>query len=174
MAPEEVAALLNHAATFDERLDRVLSGDAQAMAKLIGAWVEALRNVPPMAERVHWDASIAVRRYYEQHGDDRSARYHPIQPRDILSAWGKYRSESLDRHIDPEPTTDPDDWNAYLTELRAARTAVATGRATPARGRKQLEGAKRIAYASPAHVEAMSAKMRRDIALVRAGAQTSR
>jgi hypothetical protein len=119
---------------------------------------------------VRWDVAVAVRRFYEQSGGDRSARYHPVQPRDILSAWGRCRTELLERHVDPTPVADPDDVGAYLRELRAGRAAVAAGYVSPG-GLRQLAGIKEgRPCASTSAV--VSARIRRDIALARAGAET--
>ena len=170
MTPEEVAAVLNYTAGVDERLERALSGDAYVAARLIATWTDALRDVPATVESVKWDVAEVVRRYYAQSGGDRSAQYHPVQPRDILAAWGRARTELLDRHVDPTPTADPDDVDAYLRELRAGRAAVATGRVSPS-GLRQVTGTG-VRSACSSRSDALCGRIRRDIALARAGVET--
>ncbi|MFK0253343.1 hypothetical protein [Streptomyces sp. NPDC090445] len=135
MELQEVAALLNHAGTFDSRLRRLMSTPQQA-AELIRPWSDALAVVPAVLGSVRWDAAHAVDRFYEQQGGDRTAQYRSVEPTDILRAWSPRRVELLQRHIDPVPIADPDDTVAYLAELRAVRRSVAAGLIPPVEQRQ--------------------------------------
>ncbi|MEU1674072.1 hypothetical protein ABZ752_18890 [Streptomyces roseifaciens] len=135
MEARHVAALLNFAATLDSRVRRIMATDEQAAAT-IRTWAQALADIPAVAEAADWDASRAVRRYYEQRGGDRSAQFRAIEPADLLAAWTPHRAELMNRHTDPLPTADPDDPAAWRAELVGNRTAVATGQAAPSTHRQ--------------------------------------
>ncbi|WP_372407553.1 hypothetical protein [Streptomyces luteireticuli] len=141
MDRQHVAALLNLCATVDSRVRRAMATEEQA-AETIRSWTDALVHVPAEASAVKWDACHAVRRYYEQHGGDRSAQFRPIEPADILAAWAPHRAELMNRHVDPAPAADPDDVHAYQAELRATRAAVVAGEVAPA-GQRQLSSHRR-------------------------------
>jgi hypothetical protein len=137
MDRREVAALLNYAGTLDSRLGRAVA-DQQRAAQTIGRWATALADIPATTPG-GWDATRAVRRYYEQHGGDQSARYRAVEPHDVLAAWVPHRAELLARHTDPVPEADPSDVAAYRAELAATRAAVATGQAPPVEYRAVLD-----------------------------------
>ncbi len=139
MEPRHVAALLNYAATLDSRVRRIMATDEQA-ATTIRTWTQALADIPATAEAADWDASRAVRRYYEQHGGDRSAQFRAIEPADLLAAWAPHRAELMRRHTDPLPRVDPDDVEAWRAELLGTRAAVATGNASPSTHRELTSG----------------------------------
>ncbi|MEV5509029.1 zinc finger domain-containing protein [Streptomyces orinoci] len=139
MEPRHVAALLNYAATLDSRIRRIMATDEQAAAT-IRTWATALTDVPAMAETAGWDASRAVRRYYEQANGDRSAQFRPIEPADLLAAWAPHRAELMNRHTDPLPSVDPDNVEQWRAELVGTRAAVATGQAAPSTHRELTSG----------------------------------
>lgn len=167
MTPEHVAALLHYAATVDDRMQRMMATDQQAAA-LIRAWADALRDVPETLAAVRWDAAIAARRFYEQRGGDRSAKFHAIRPGDILAAWTSHRSELMNRHVDPTPAADPDDVAAYLNELRATRVAVASGRLAPSGQRRLMGSGSDPRSACAGTGGAIPAQIRRELAQSRA------
>lgn len=135
MEARHVAALLNYAATLDSRIRRIMATDEQAAAT-IRTWAQALVGIPAVAEAADWDASRAVRRYYEQRGGDRSAQFRPLEPADLLAAWAPHRAELMNRHTDPLPATDPDNVEQWRAELLGNRAAVATGQAAPSTHRQ--------------------------------------
>ncbi|MER5785782.1 hypothetical protein ABT104_29305 [Streptomyces mobaraensis] len=139
MNARQIAALLSYAATLDSRVRRIMATDEQAAAT-IRTWAQALADVPAVAEAAGWDASRAVRRYYEQTDGDRSAQFRPIEPADLLAAWAPHRAELMNRHTDPLPAADPDDVTAWRAELVGTRAAVATGSSAPS-GNRQLTSA---------------------------------
>lgn len=145
MNEQQIAALLAFAGTLDSRVRRALA-DPQQAARTIGEWTAAVTDVPATMPVVAWDAARATRRYYEQHGGDRSAQFRPIEPHDLLAAWGPYRAELMNRHTDPVPAADPDDPAAWRAELLGTRAAVATGHAAPAQYRAEIDlgGQKRL------------------------------
>lgn len=51
---------------------------------------------------------------------------------EIVTSIRRARSDRMARHTDPTPHADPDNVAAYQAELRATRTAVATGQMQPA------------------------------------------
>lgn len=146
MTPDQTAALLGLVATLDRRIQRAMA-DAHQAARTIGEWNEATVHIPAVTEDGTWDAAHCVRRYYEQHRGDHTARYFEYQPHHLLAAWAEYRQARMQRHTDPLPTADPDDVTAYQAELRAARQAVATGQAAPHEYRAELDpvGRQRLA-----------------------------
>ncbi|RLU85870.1 hypothetical protein CTZ27_26240 [Streptomyces griseocarneus] len=131
MIDREITALLAYAAKLDSRVRRTLDTPEQA-ARTIGDWTSALAHVPATAPDVSWDASHAIRRYYEQRDGDRSATYRAVEPYVVLTAWSTKAGDLLDRHTDPIPAVDPDDPRAYRAELAVTRAAVAAGRIPPA------------------------------------------
>ncbi|WHM37558.1 hypothetical protein [Streptomyces sp. BPTC-684] len=169
MNHENVAALLHHAAGLDSRMHRAVVTDQQA-ATLIRTWTDALRDIPAVVESVRWDAAVAVRRFYDQAGGDRSAKFHAIQPSDIRAAWSPHRAELMNRHVDPTPAADPDDVAAYLSELRATRAAVASGRTAPSGQRQLAPAVSDPVVGCSAAGPAVPAQIRRELARVREGA----
>ncbi|MFJ7902394.1 hypothetical protein ACIQ6V_18190 [Streptomyces sp. NPDC096198] len=146
MNEQQIAALLAFAGTLDSRVRRVLA-DPQQAARTIAEWTAAVADVPATMPDVAWDAARATRRYYEQRGGDRSSQYRPIEPHDLLAAWGPFRAELMNRHTDPVPSADPDDPAAWRAELLGTRAAVAAGHAAPAQYRNEIDrnGQKRLA-----------------------------
>ncbi|MCX5445982.1 zinc finger domain-containing protein [Streptomyces nigrescens] len=140
MDSKHIAALLNYAATVDSRIRRTMANDQQA-AVTIQTWATALADVPATADETGWNAAHAMRRYYEQHGGDRSAQFHAIEPHHLLAAWAIHRGELMDRHTDPLPAADPDDTTAYRAEIIGTRAAVATGQAPPGNCRAAIDSA---------------------------------
>ncbi|MFI0906788.1 hypothetical protein ACH4TE_25180 [Streptomyces sioyaensis] len=151
MDTKHIAALLNYAATVDSRIRRTMA-DNQRAAATLRTWAEALVDVPATADEAGWNAAHAVRRYYEQHGDDRSARFRAVEPHDLLAAWAGHRAELMNRHTDPVPAADPDDVAAYRAEIVGTRTAVATGQQRPTAYRA-------IAPAEQQHLAAVTAAL---------------
>ncbi|WKU45992.1 hypothetical protein Q3V23_19070 [Streptomyces sp. VNUA116] len=135
MEARHVAALLNFAATLDSRVRRIMATNEQAAAT-IRAWAQALADIPAVAEAAGWDASRAVRRYYEQRNGDRSAQFRAIEPADLLAAWAPHLAELMNRHSDPLPSADPDNPAAWRAELLGTRAAVATGNSAPSTHRQ--------------------------------------
>ncbi|MFE3220257.1 hypothetical protein [Streptomyces antimycoticus] len=150
MNSQQIAAVLYHAAQFDSRVRRAMNNPQQA-AETLEDWTDALAHVPATRAEVRWDVAHAVRGYYEQQRENRSAQYRAIEPGDITAAWAPFRRELMNRHTDPVPDADPDDVAAYLTALRASRHAVATGQLAPAQYRAALVAA------SPSPTEAIAA-----------------
>ncbi|MFE1731689.1 hypothetical protein ACFW6X_16230 [Streptomyces bacillaris] len=172
MNEQQIAALLAFAGTLDSRVRRALA-DPQQSARTISEWTAAVADVPATMSDVGWDAARATRRYYEQRGGDRSAQFRPIEPHDLLAAWGPYRTELMNRHTDPVPNVDPDNVAAWRAELLGTRAAVATGHTAPAQYRAEIDhgGQKRLAALMsgvgtgprrymPAHVAAELARFR--------------
>ncbi|MFD9879972.1 hypothetical protein ACFWZT_00720 [Streptomyces alboflavus] len=145
MIDNHIAALLAFAGRLDSRVRRALA-DPQRSARTIADWTTALADVPATLVDTGWDASHAVRRYYEQHGGDRSAQFRPVEPHDVLAAWAPHRAELMTRHTDPVPAADPDDPAAWRAELLGTRAAVATGHTPPAEYRAEINtgGQKRL------------------------------
>ncbi|MDT3395573.1 hypothetical protein RKE29_02725 [Streptomyces sp. B1866] len=146
MIDREIAALLAYAGRLDSRIRRTLADPRQA-ARTIEEWTGALADLPATRPEVGWDVAHAVRRYYEQHGGNRSAQYRAIEPHDVLATWAPYRAELMNRHTDPLPDADPDDPAAWRAELLATRAAVATGHTPPVQYRPALDpaGQQRVA-----------------------------
>ncbi|MFJ1782911.1 hypothetical protein ACIOML_01210 [Streptomyces anulatus] len=146
MNEQQIAALLAFAGTLDSRVRRALA-DPQQSARTIAEWTAAVADVPATMSEVGWDAARATRRYYEQQGGNRSSQYRPIEPHDLLAAWGPLRAELMNRHTDPVPDVDPDNVAAWRDELLGTRTAVALGHAAPAQYRAVINpaGQKRLA-----------------------------
>lgn len=146
MNEQQIAALLAFAGTLDSRVRRALA-DPQQSARTIVEWTAAVADVPATMPDVAWDAARATRRYYEQQGGNRSSQFRPIEPHDLLAAWGPHRAELMNRHTDPVPSADPDDPAAWRAELLGTRAAVATGHAAPAHYRAEIDhgGQKRLA-----------------------------
>lgn len=146
MIDSHIAALLAYAGRLDSRVRRSLA-DPQQSARTIADWTAALADVPATLPDTGWDASQAVRRYYEQRGADRSAQFRPVEPHDVLAAWAPHRAELMNRHTDPVPSADPDDPAAWREELLGTRAAVATGHTPPAQYRAEIDaaGQKRLA-----------------------------
>lgn len=146
MIDQHIAALLAYASRLDSRVRRSLA-DPQQSAHTIADWTAALADVPATLPDTGWDASQAVRRYYEQRGGDRSAQFRPVEPHDVLAAWAPHRAELMNRHTDPVPAADPDDPTAWREELLGTRAAVATGHTPPAQYRAEINpaGQKRLA-----------------------------
>lgn len=146
MNEQQIAALLAFAGTLDSRVRRALA-DPQQAARTISEWTAAVADVPATMPATGWDAARATRRYYEQRGGDRSSQYRPIEPHDLLAAWGPHRTELMNRHTDPVPSADPDDPAAWRAELLGTRAAVATGHTAPAQYRAEIDhgGQKRLA-----------------------------
>ncbi|MEV5567581.1 hypothetical protein AB0L54_32705 [Streptomyces sp. NPDC052196] len=146
MIDNQIAALLAFAGRLDSRVRRALA-DPQQSARTIADWTAALADVPATLPDTGWDASQAVRRYYEQRGGDRSAQFRPVEPHDVLAAWAPHRADLMNRHTDPLPDVDPDDTAAWREELLGARSAVAHGHTPPAQYRAEINpaGQKRLA-----------------------------
>ncbi|MCX4818380.1 hypothetical protein OG883_00340 [Streptomyces sp. NBC_01142] len=146
MTPEQIAALLAFAGTLDSRVRRALA-DPQQSARTISEWTAAVADVPATMPATGWDAARATRRYYEQQGGNKSSQYRPIEPHDLLAAWGPHRAEVMARHTDPVPAADPDNPAAWREELLGTRASVARGHAAPAQYRAEINqaGQKRLA-----------------------------
>ncbi|MFD9863489.1 zinc finger domain-containing protein [Streptomyces alboflavus] len=146
MTDEQIAALLSFARPHDSRVRRALA-DPQQSARTIAEWTRVLADVPAVLPEVRWDASHAVRRYYERRGGDLSAQFRAIEPHDVLAAWAAHRAELMQRHTDPVPAADPDDTQAWREELLGTRAAVAHGQQPPAQHRHEINpaGQKRLA-----------------------------
>ncbi|GGY65509.1 zinc finger domain-containing protein [Streptomyces xanthochromogenes] len=146
MIDNHIAALLAFAGRLDSRVRRALA-DPQQSARTIADWTAALADVPTTLPDTGWDASQAVRRYYEQRAGDRSAQFRPVEPHDVLAAWAPHRAELMNRHTDPIPEADPDDPHAWRKELLGTRAAVAHGHTPPAQYRAEINaaGQKRLA-----------------------------
>ncbi|EPH40352.1 hypothetical protein ABT390_13610 [Streptomyces aurantiacus] len=146
MIDEHIAALLAYAGRLDSRVRRALA-DPQQSARTIADWTTVLADVPATLTDTGWDASQAVRRYYEQRGGDRSAQFRAVEPHDVLAAWAPHRAELMNRHTDPVPAADPDDPEAWREELLGTRAAVAHGHTPPAQYRAVIDpaGQKRLA-----------------------------
>lgn len=146
MNEQQIAALLAFAGTLDSRVRRALA-DPQQSARTISEWTAAVADVPATTPEIGWDAARATRRYYEQQGGNRSSQYRPIEPHDLLAAWGPLRAELMNRHTDPVPNVNPDNVAEWREELLGARTAVALGHAAPAQYRAEINpaGQKRLA-----------------------------
>ncbi|WP_328969232.1 zinc finger domain-containing protein [Streptomyces sp. NBC_00239] len=146
MNEQQIAALLAFAGTLDSRVRRALA-DPQQSARTISEWTAAVADVPATMPDVGWDAARATRRYYEQQGGNRSSQYRPIEPHDLLAAWGPLRAELMARHTDPVPNVDPDNVAAWREELVGTRAAVAVGHIPPAQYRAEINdaGQKRLA-----------------------------
>ncbi|MFE2033059.1 hypothetical protein ACFXBB_07305 [Streptomyces scopuliridis] len=146
MIDEHIAALLAYAGRLDSRVRRALA-DPQQSARTIADWTTALAEVPAALPDTGWDASQAVRRYYEQRAGDRSAQFRAVEPHDVLAAWAPHRGELMNRHTDPVPAADPDDPQAWREELLGARAAVAHGHTPPAQYHAEINsaGQKRLA-----------------------------
>ncbi|MDV9190479.1 hypothetical protein R6L23_20040 [Streptomyces sp. SR27] len=140
MNEQQIAALLAFAGTLDSRVRRALA-DPQQSARTIAEWTAAVADVPATMPDVAWDAARATRRYYEQQGGNRSSQYRPIEPHDLLAAWGPHRAELMNRHTDPVPAANPDDPAAWREELLGTRAAVARGHATPSQYRAEINAA---------------------------------
>ncbi|MFF0744194.1 hypothetical protein ACFYVL_27730 [Streptomyces sp. NPDC004111] len=138
MTEDELTALLAFARTRDSRVRRALA-DPQQSARTIAEWTDALADVPAMLPATGWDASHAVRRYYEQRTGDRSSQFRPVEPHDVLAAWAPHRAELMNRHTDPVPAADPDNPQAWREELLGTRAAVAHGHVPPAQYRAAID-----------------------------------
>jgi hypothetical protein len=141
MNRRETATVLHFAGVLDGRIRRSLT-DPEHSAQTIDEWTDALAHIPATTDDGTWDVGLALRRFYEQHRDDRTARYFAVEPHNLLAAWAEFRSARMARHTDPVPDVDPDDVNAYLAELRATRRAVASGERPPAEYRAALDPAR--------------------------------
>ncbi|MBI0374697.1 hypothetical protein JBE27_00005, partial [Streptomyces albiflaviniger] len=141
MIDNHIAALLAYAGRLDSRVRRSLA-DSQQSARTIADWTAALADIPATLPDTGWDASQAVRRYYEQRGGDRSAQFRPVEPHDVLAAWAPHRAELMNRHTDPVPSADPDDPAAWREELLGTRAAVATGHIPPVQYRAEIDTAR--------------------------------
>ncbi|MFE0189315.1 hypothetical protein [Streptomyces sp. NPDC058989] len=174
MDTQHIAALLNYAATVDSRIRRTMADNQQAAAT-IRTWAEALADVPATADGAGWNAAHAVRRYYEQHGNDQSARYYAIEPHHLLAAWAGHRAQLMNHHFDPVPTAYPDDVTAYRAEIVDTRTAVATGRQRPNAAYRAIDpaGQRRLA-ALTTDTGAMPAPVRNELARIGIGARRGR
>lgn len=174
MTPDQIAALLAFAGTLDSRVRRALADPAQS-ARTISEWTAALGDVPATLPTTGWDAARATQRYYEQQGGNRSAQFRPVEPHDLLAAWGPHRAEVMNRHTDPVPTADPDNPAAWRQELLGTRAAVARGHAEPAQYRAEIDpaGQKRLAALMSGFGTAsrryMPTRVAKDLALYRPG-----
>ncbi|WKK26549.1 hypothetical protein QZH56_13710 [Streptomyces olivoreticuli] len=146
MIDNHIAALLAYAGRLDSRVRRALA-DPQQSARTIADWSAALADVPAALPDTGWDASHAVRRYYEQRDGDRSAQFRAVEPHDVLAAWAPHRGELMNRHTDPLPKADPDDPQAWREELLGVRSAVAHGHRPPVQYRAEIDagGQQRLA-----------------------------
>ncbi|MFE9601511.1 hypothetical protein [Streptomyces hokutonensis] len=120
MDHREVAAVLTYAGRLDPRLIRTDPGEADNQ---LDTWHELLNDVP-MTTGQGWDARGIVRKRIVMSP-------YPILPADVARDWQAYRRDRLVRHTDPTPAADPDNPQAWRTELLAARDAVAAGQAAP-------------------------------------------
>ncbi|QKW51699.1 hypothetical protein [Streptomyces buecherae] len=150
MIADHIAALLAYAGRLDSRVRRALA-DPQQSARTIAEWTTALADVPATLPTTGWDASQAVRHYYEQRAGDRSAQFRAVEPHDVLAAWAPHRGELMNRHTDPLPAADPDNPKAWREELLGTRAAVAHGQAAPAQYRAEVTtaGQNRLAALLP-------------------------
>ncbi|WP_425829339.1 zinc finger domain-containing protein [Streptomyces fractus] len=142
MNPRETAALLRLLAALDGRLRRAMA-DPQQAARTIDEWNEATAHIPAVTADGTWDASQAVRRFYEQRRGDHTARYFAYEPHHLLAAWAEHRTERMERHTDPLPAADPNDVHAYRAELAATRAEVAHGLRAPAPYHRAIDTAGR-------------------------------
>ncbi|MGP4083338.1 zinc finger domain-containing protein [Streptomyces sp. KR55] len=129
MERNEVAAVLAYIGRLDPRTIRPGTGEARDQ---IAQWHELLHDVP-FATAHGWDVREAIRAHV-------LASPYAILPVDVARKWHAYRRDRLNRHTDPTPAADPDDWAAWRTELVASRQAVATGTAEPSTHRQITSG----------------------------------
>ncbi|MEV5086849.1 cell surface glycoprotein [Streptomyces griseoincarnatus] len=135
MNRREIAALL---AYVDRLAPERAPRDQAAAAERVDQWAALLAHVPATAQHPDgpersWDASQVAARYI-------ATTPYPIKPSDIGAPWETYRADVMNRHHDPAPPVDPDDWKAYRDALRGTRHAVAVGALPPA-PQRAIEGA---------------------------------
>lgn len=133
MDRREIAALL---AYVDRLAPERAPRDPATAGERVTQWADLLAHVPPTAQHPdgrHWDASQVAARHI-------ATSPYPIKPSDIGAPWETYRADVMNRHHDPAPNVDPDDWKAYKAALRNTRHAVAVGALAPA-PRHAIEGA---------------------------------
>ncbi|MGW4493823.1 zinc finger domain-containing protein [Streptomyces sp. NPDC004376] len=123
MNPDEAAALLGHAAAFDNRTPSA----AAAMA-----WAAALHDVPLDA-----DAKDAVATYYTTAPQDSKERLW-ILPHHIRTLRTKIRNARLE-NFQYEPVPD-ETVSEYLARYKGQVAAIASGRVAAPAGRPALEG----------------------------------
>src|SRR5690606_14908699 len=159
MDRREIAALL----AYVDRLAPARAPPDQAAApERADQWATLLAHVPATAQHPDgpersWDASQVAARYI-------ATTPYPIKPSDIGAPWETYRADVMNRHHDPAPAVDPDDWKAYRDAPRGTRHAVAVGgppppppppppgpppppprRPRPVRAQRDAEAARRLA-----------------------------
>ncbi|MET9555115.1 cell surface glycoprotein [Streptomyces sp. NPDC006645] len=134
MNRQEVAALLAYAARLDPRSAPT---DQTAADETLDQWHDLLSDVATIAPHPngrHWDAAQVVRHHI-------ATSPYPIKPSDVSRPWHDFKRDVVDRHHDPVPAVDPDDFAAYREALVATRQAVAIG-AIPAAPYRELTGGK--------------------------------
>jgi hypothetical protein len=124
MTPDQIPQLLAQIALADPRVRRE---DPIEMRAQIHMWAGILTDVP-------YDAAV---RYAQEHY---AKSQWPILPADIAARWQTEVRDRMNRHADPAPPVDPDDWQAYTEQLRAHRTAVALGHTAPVEVRQLTSG----------------------------------
>ncbi|MFJ1865501.1 hypothetical protein ACIOD1_12800 [Streptomyces sp. NPDC088097] len=121
MNPEEIPQLLKQVSYADPR---VLPDDEHEIVGLAALWAEVLKDVPAQY------AMYAVGKHY-------AISPFPIKPSDISTRWQAVVRDRMNRDADPEPPgIDPDDEEAYRTQLAARRLAVAQGHTDPVQARE--------------------------------------
>ncbi|MET8694768.1 hypothetical protein ABZV65_19745 [Streptomyces bauhiniae] len=123
MNPDEAAALLGHAAAFDNR-------NPSAAAAM--AWAAALHDVPLDA-----DAKAAVAAYYTTAPQDPRERLW-ILPHHVRTLRTKIRNARLE-NFQYEPIPD-ETVGEYLARYKGQVAAIASGRVAGPSGRPALEG----------------------------------
>ncbi|MFP8960009.1 hypothetical protein ACLIYP_05465 [Streptomyces nanhaiensis] len=121
MNPDQIPQLLKQVSYADPR---VLPDDPDEVMGLAALWATVLADVP-LDFAIH-----AVGKHY-------ATSPFPIRPADIADRWRTTVRDRMTRHTDPTPPADP---AAYLKQLRATRTAVATGQAPPAEHKQLTAG----------------------------------
>lgn len=114
MNPEQIPQLLAEIALADPRVRREDPIERRAQVLM---WAGILTDVP------YEFAVRSAQRHY-------ATSTWPILPADIATRWQAVVRDRMNRDTDPEPPgVDPDDEEAYRTQLAARRQAVAHGHA---------------------------------------------
>lgn len=121
MEPEQIPELIAQIALADPRVRR--EDPIERRAQII-MWAGILADVP-------YDFAIrATQRHYAK-------KVWPVLPADIATQWDTLVRDRMNRDADPEPPgVDPDDEEAYRTQLAARRRAVAHGLTAPVEARE--------------------------------------